>query len=213
MTPTLTYLTAIPPQPADGDPLMVLLHGRGADENDMLALARFFPEAMVVAPRAPFAAAPWGYGPGYAWYRFLGGVRPDPNHFQQSLEQLHTLLEAVPALLPVQPGPLFLGGFSQGGTVGLGYTLCHPDRVHTLLNLSGFLADHPAVQVTPAAVAHTRFYWPHGTLDTNVPYAYAQQGRARLLAANAFLAAPDYPMGHTIVQDEIEDIRELLRTI
>lgn len=209
----LTYHLTLPPQPADGDPLLVLLHGRGADESDMAPLARFFPDVMLVAPRAPFPAAPWGYGPGYAWYRYLGGVRPDPEHFQHSLDELHLLLEALPARLPVQPGPLILGGFSQGGTVSLGYTLCHPERVHTVLNLSGFLADHPAVKVTPQAVAYTRFYWPHGTLDGNVPYSYAQQGRAQLLAADAFLAAPDYPIGHTIVREEIDDIRELLRMI
>lgn len=209
----LTYQTALPSQPADGDPLLILLHGRGADETDMAALASFFPDVMVVAPRAPFPGAPWGYGPGYAWYRYLGGVRPDPHHYQHSLDELHALIEALPSRLPVQPGPLFLGGFSQGGTVSLGYTLCHPESVHTILNLSGFLADHPSVRVTPQAVAHTRIYWPHGTLDGSVPHAIAQQGRAQLLAADAFLAAPDYPMGHTIIRDEIDDIRELLRTI
>jgi phospholipase/carboxylesterase len=166
-----------------------------------------------VAPRAPFAAAPLGYGPGFAWYRYLGGARPDPDHFQHSLDELHTLLDALPSHLPVQPGPLFLGGFSQGGTVSLGYALGHPERIHTVLNLSGFLADHPAVKVTLQSVAHTRFYWPHGTLDANIPHTLAQQGRGQLLAADAFLAAPDYPIGHTINHDEIGDIRELLRTI
>lgn len=209
----LTYQIAFPTQPADGNPLLVLLHGRGADETDMAALARFFPDVTLVAPRAPFLAAPWGYGPGYAWYRYLGGVRPDPDHYQKSLDELHTLLLALPAQLPAPPGPLFLGGFSQGGAVSLGYALCHPEAIHTVLNLSGFLADHPSVRVTAQAVAHSRFYWPHGTLDANVPHAYAQQGRAQLLAANAFLAAPDYPIGHTIVRAEIDDIRELLRTI
>lgn len=209
----LTYQIAYPHQPVDGKPLLVLLHGRGADENDMLALAPFFSDVILVAPRAPFAALPLGYGPGFCWYRYLGGVRPDPEHFQHSLSELHALLDALPAQMPVQPGPLFLGGFSQGGTVSLGYTLCHPERVHTVLNLSGFLADHPAVQVTPQAVAHTRFYWPHGTLDANVPHAAAQKGRAELLGVNAFLAAPDYAIGHTISRAEIDDIRELLRTV
>ncbi len=213
MPSMLSYQIVLPPHPVADAPLLVMLHGRGADETDMLALAPFFPQATLVAPRAPFPAAPLGYGPGYAWYRYLGGARPDPDHFQHSLDELHALLDSLPSRLPLPPGPLFLGGFSQGGTVSLGYTLCHPERVHTILNLSGFLADHPAVQVTPQAVAHTRFYWPHGALDANIPHTLAQQGRAQLLAVDAFLAAPDYPIGHTITRAEIDDISELLRTI
>ena len=209
----LTHRIHLPEQPEDGMPLLVLLHGRGADETDLLALAPHLPPVLLVAPRAPFRAAPWGYGPGYAWYRFLGGVRPDPDHYQRSLDELDDLLAALPGALPVQPGPLFLGGFSQGGTVSLGYALSHPGRAHTVLNLSGFLADHPAVKVTPDTVGSARFYWPHGLLDRSVPHTYAQQGRGQLLAAGAYLAAPDYNIDHSLNREELEDIAELIRTV
>ncbi len=209
----LNFQTHLPTHPSDDPPLLVLLHGRGADESDMLALAPFFPDAIVVAARAPYPAASWGYGPGFAWYRYLGGVRPDPDHYQHSLDELDNLLDLLPGALPIRSGPLVLGGFSQGGTVSLGYALSHPGRVHTLLNLSGFLPDHPAVRVTPETIAVTRFYWPHGTLDPAVPFSYAQEGRAQLLATDACLVAPDYPIAHTLIRAEIDDIRELLRTI
>lgn len=209
----LSFQTRLPTHPNDAPPLLVLLHGRGADESDMLALAPFFPDAIVVAARAPYPSAPWGYGPGFAWYRYLGGVRPDPDHYQHSLDELDNLLDLLPRALPIPPGPLVLGGFSQGGTVSLGYTLSHPGRVHTVLNLSGFLPDHPAVRVTPETVAVTRFYWPHGALDPAIPFAYAQEGRAQILATGACLAAPDYPIAHTLIRAEIDDIRELLRTL
>lgn len=209
----LHYQTHIPENARDGMILMVLLHGRGADENDLLALAEFFPQAMVAAVRAPYHAGPWGYGPGFAWYRYLGGVRPDPDHLSHSVAALAELLDHLPSALPHRPGPLVLGGFSQGGTTSLAYALQHPGAVRTLLNLSGFLPDHPEVRVTAETVGDTCFYWPHGLSDPAIPHAYAQQGRAALRQAGACLAAPDYAIGHTIIREEIDDIVELLKTL
>ncbi|NIQ58758.1 MAG: hypothetical protein GWN71_36930, partial [Gammaproteobacteria bacterium] len=58
--------------------MLVLLHGRGADERDLSGLRAHLPPGLgLVLPRAPFPGAPWGYGPGWACYRFLpdaGGV-------------------------------------------------------------------------------------------------------------------------------------------
>ena len=209
----LFYRTHLPSDLEDDQPWLVLLHGRGAHEEDMLELSEFFPEYLIITPRAPFSARDWGYGPGYAWYRFLGGTIPDPDDFEQAQQALAELLDYLRSNLGVKPGPLFLGGFSQGGTMSLGYALRHPGSVGTVLNLSGFLADHPSVRVTPETVADTCFYWPHGLHDTAVPHALVQQGRSQLLAAGAQLAAPDYPMGHTIMIEEIDDIRELLRKL
>lgn len=208
----LSYRLHLPNAPTNDLPVLVLLHGRGADADASFGLARFFSDIIVLAPQAPYPAAPWGYGPGFAWYRFLGDTTPDPRHFEYSLTCLDEFLGALPSILPVRPGPLFLGGFSQGGTMSLGYTLAHPGAVHTVINLSGFLAAHPLVRATPETVASTRIYWPHGLYDTSVPHRTAVEGRQQLLAAGACLAAPDFPIDHTMVREEIADIRELLRT-
>lgn len=207
----LTYKMHLPAYPRDDQPLLVLMHGRGTDENDLLSLAEFFPDVLFVAPRAPYAGGPLGYGGGYAWYRYLGGTRPDPEHFEHSQSELLALLDHLPAALPVKPGPIFLGGFSQGGTMSLGFGLRNPGRARIVLNLSGFLPDHPSVQVSAETVADTCFYWPHGLHDPSVPFSFAEAGRAQLLAARACLAAPDYPIGHTIIREEIDDIVEIIK--
>jgi phospholipase/carboxylesterase len=190
----------------DGAPLIVLLHGRGSDKDDLMGLAPHMPsDAMVVAPRAPFPGAPWGYGAGWAWYRFLGRDRPEPDSFSTSLERLDVFLATLPDRLPVTPGPLTLGGFSQGGTLSLAYALTRPARVPSVLNFSGFLADHPAVAVTAEAVAGTRIFWGHGTRDPNIPFELALEGRARLEAAGAELESRDYEIGHWIDDQELRD--------
>lgn len=205
----LEFESRIPKDARDGAPLVVLLHGRGSDERDLMGLAPYLPaEAVVVAPRAPFAAAAWGYGPGWAWYRFLEGDRPEPETFETSQGALREFLEQLPEHLPVSPGPLVLGGFSQGGTMSLAHALRHPGDVPMVLNFSGFLADHPGVRLAPETVLGTRFFWGHGTQDPNIPFALAQKGRAALRAVGAELEARDYRMGHSIAPEELRDAVE-----
>jgi phospholipase/carboxylesterase len=182
----------------------VLLHGRGSDEHDLMGLAPGLPpDTMLVAPRAPFPGAPWGYGSGWAWYQFIGRNRPEPESFNASQQALREFLAELPGQLPVQPGPLVLGGFSQGGTMSLGYALSNPGAVPRVLNFSGFLADHPSVRATPETVRGTRFFWGHGMYDPSIPYSLASAGRALLNAAGADLATWDGPIGHGIAPEEL----------
>lgn len=208
----LRYDQHIPADVKDGAPVFVLLHGRGSHKGDLMGLQPYLlPEAMVVAPEAPFPGTAWGYGPGWAWYRFLGGNRPEPESFEASQQQLHTFLAALPGELPVKPGPVILGGFSQGGTMSLAYALRHPGAVPFAVNFSGFLADHPSVQATPEQVKGTRLFWGHGKQDPAIPFALAVEGRAILRQAGADLTARDYPIGHGIDPTELQDLVTWLR--
>ena len=207
----LTYETAVPKGVREGAPLVVLMHGRGSDRFDLLGLApAIAPGAVVVTPEAPWSGMPWGYGPGSAWYRFLGGDRPEPESFERSQRELAAFLEGVRAELPVRTGPLVLGGFSQGGVMAMAYALRHPGEVPWVMNFSGFLADHPSVRATAETVAGTRFFWGHGTMDPMIPFALAADGRRRLRDAGANLTARDYPIGHGISPDEAADARAWL---
>jgi phospholipase/carboxylesterase len=205
----LRYEQGVPDGVKEGAPLVVLLHGRGSDRFDLLGMApHLAPDAVVVTPEAPHSGLPWGYGPGWAWYRYLGGNRPEPESFEASQQALAEFLAQLPDRLPVRTGPLVLGGFSQGGTMSVAYALRNPGTAAAVLCFSGFLADHPSVRATPQAVAGTRFFWGHGTQDASIPFALGQEGRAALRAAGASLEARDYPIGHAISPDEAREARE-----
>src|SRR5688572_8809775 len=139
------------------------MHGRGADRFDLLGLRKRFPaDWTVISPEAPFPAAPWGYGPGSAWYRFLGRNRPEQESFSRSLDEVNALIAALPEMLGQKPRRIALGGFSQGGTLSIAYSIVYPRSVSDVINFSGFLADHPRVRVTADTVAGTRYFWGHG---------------------------------------------------
>lgn len=211
MNPAFTALIA---NGAPEAPVLVLLHGRGSDERDLFPIGReLHSDATIVSLRAPFEAAPWGYGPGWAWYRFVGGTTPEPDSFIAGQQALDGFFQELPARLgrDVAAGDLILGGFSQGGTSSLAYALRHPGAVRGVLVFSGFLATHPSVEATPERVGTTPIWWGHGTADAAIPYADAEVGQRALRAAGANLTAVSYPgMGHSISLPELKAAREWL---
>jgi phospholipase/carboxylesterase len=208
----LDFLKRVPPSAGDGSPVLVLLHGRGSHKGDLQSLGAILPpDGSLVTPQAPHPGTPWGYGPGWAWYRYLGEDHVDPDPLRVSLEALEGFLEALPDLLGFEPSPLVLGGFSQGGTASLAYALSRPGSAAGVVNLSGFLVS-PASQATPPeALGATPVFWGHGTQDPAVPFSLARRGRERLVEAQGRLDARDYPIGHWVSREEVEDLEGWLK--
>ena len=203
----------VPEGSVDGAPVAVLLHGRGSNGRDLLGLRAGLPEnTILVTPQAPHPAAPWGYGPGWAWYRYLGEDRVDTSTLEPSLEALDDVLRTLPARLPVKPGPVVLGGFSQGGTTSLAFALRHPGRVAGVMNLSGFLVDG-ALEAAGEGAASLRVFWGHGTADPAIPHEMAVRGRARLVGRGIEVTSHDYPMGHRIVAEELADVSRWMASL
>jgi phospholipase/carboxylesterase len=201
----LETLTHVPRPHESGNPTLVLLHGRGSNMHDLHQFARMLPETWnLVSPQAPFPGGPWGYGPGWAWYRYLAEDRVVEDTLGRSLEELELLLETLPDLLGTEPGPVVLGGFSQGGTTATAFALTHPGTIPMVLNFSGFVVDAASVPVSRETVEGTRFFWGHGLADPAIPFSLGARGRARLREAGADLETFDHPSGHTITLEELE---------
>ena len=194
----LTYSVSAGPDARDGSPVALLLHGRGAHRGDLQALRDRLPDDFVlVTPQAPHPGHPWGYGPGWAWYRYLAEDRVDEPTLEASLGLLDGFVDQLAPALPVTPGHLFLGGFSQGGTTSVAWALSRPGRVDGVLNFSGFLVDG-AVTADLGHAPSVPIFWGHGTRDPNIPFALAEKGRARLDGAGARITTVDAEIGHWI---------------
>lgn len=191
-----------------GGPVMVLLHGRGADRHDLRGLHRHLPEGTtLVTPEAPHPGSPWGYGPGWAWYRYVEEDRVVEPTLADSLARLDTFIDALPGFVGHTPEAIYLGGFSQGGTTALAWALTRPGRVRGVVMLSGFLVDAPdLVAVTPEVATGLDVFWGHGLADPAIPHALALRGRQRLSEAGARVTSHDYPMGHQVAPEELRDL-------
>lgn len=217
MTAVLDHLLHVPEGAVEGAPVAVLLHGRGSHRGDLQGLASLLPPATVlVTPEAPHPGSPWGYGPGWAWYRYAGEDRVEWDTLSESLVALDGFLDALPSLLPFRPGPLFLGGFSQGGTTSLAWALtrrARSPRVTGVLNFSGFLAAVPEVEEHLGSAKGLEVFWGHGVRDPNIPHPLAVRGRARLAEAGARLESRDYAIGHWIEPEEMADATAWLEAV
>jgi phospholipase/carboxylesterase len=193
--------------PTDAPPtVVVLLHGRGSDKGDLQGLRPLLPAAWtLVTPRAPFPGAPWSYGPGYAWYRYVEEDRVVTETLEESLGLVDEFLDGLPQIVGAAPGRIVLGGFSQGGTMSLAYALSRPHAVAAALNFSGFLAASVDLDETGSTPPRTPIFWGHGTGDPAIPLALAERGRNRLRRAGARLLTRDYRIGHWIAAEEVAE--------
>jgi len=194
----LAHLT----RPAAGPPhgALVLLHGRGTDERDLLPLADALdPERRLVAvtPRGP-----WTFPgqPGAHWYRVQHVGFPDEETFSAMYARVGAWLDALPDALGVPWERTVLGGFSQGAAtsfaLGLGAGRPTPAGI---LALSGFIPSVPGFE--PALHGRDGFHVAlgHGAADPVIPVDFARQAHERLLAAGGDVLYHETPgMGHTI---------------
>ena len=134
-----------------GRPLLVLLHGYGADERDLFGLLPYLPDRFVVAAvRAPLA--PPFPTPGYSWYPIEGLDGRDPAHVTSAAHQLLAWTDAA-ASVDTSIGLL---GFSQGAAVALQAMRLEPSRFAFTVNLSGYVT--PGELPRDAELADVRIF-------------------------------------------------------
>jgi phospholipase/carboxylesterase len=126
-------------------PLVVLLHGRGSHEREIIGLVDLLPEGPAYAAvRAPIAE-----GGGYAWFANRGIGRPVPKSLRCTMDWFRDWLDAVaPAGRPV-----VLIGFSGGAAFAGGLLLDEPARFAGAALLAGTLPFDGGVPATPGRLA------------------------------------------------------------
>lgn len=142
-------------------PLVVLLHGRGSDESEILSLAPHLPAGVeYAAVRAPIAE-----GGGYAWFANRGIGRPVASSLQATMGWFRLWLDAVaPAGRPV-----ILVGFSGGAAFAGGLALADPARYAGAAILYGTLPFDADVPVDTGRLAHLPVFLAQGETDTVIP--------------------------------------------
>ncbi len=170
-------------RPADGDPegILVLHHGRGADELDLLGLGDVLDPRRrlhVVTPRAPLELPGWL---GYHWYVVPRVGYPDPETFRTAYRELARFHDEVWERTGLTPERTVLGGFSMGSVmsyaVGLG-----PDRPAPagLLVFSGFVPVVAGWDPDVSGRAGLRAFVAHGRRDPVMDVAFARRARELL---------------------------------
>jgi phospholipase/carboxylesterase len=192
-------------RPAAGEAqgALVLLHGRGADENDLFPLLDVLdPERRFdgFCPRGPLSLPPGGAH----WYIVPRVGYPDPATFTTSYREASEWLDSLPH------ERIVLGGFSQGAVMSyaLGLGTGRP-RPAAIAAFSGFIPQVEGWELDlakpfpPVAIGH-------GTFDPIISVEFGRAARDTLVGAGADVLYKEYPLPHTLDPDFLAEVRDWL---
>lgn len=207
---SLLYLTV---EPDDYDaslqyPLFILLHGFGANMQDLASLAPAINrEGYVYAcPQAPMTFQIMPGMVGYGWTP--RGAEATPEDIRNAEDALDTFFVEIMEKYQVSPGNVILSGFSQGGGMTYRCGLRQPNLFAGLAVLSGTMPDAESLRARLPEARNQPLFVAHGTVDSVLPI---ERGRA----AHEFLEAEgyqpqykEYPMAHEISPEVLGDLVE-----
>ncbi len=197
-----------------GEPLeaataaMILAHGRGSSADDILTLTDYF-DAPGFAYLAPQAA-------NHTWYPypFLMPTTQNEPFLSSALDTLAQLVDhLVRAGLPTEK--IMLLGFSQGACLSVEFAARHPQRYGGVVGLSGGLIGPEGSSFEyEGSLAGTPVFLGCSDVDFHIPQERVQETTRALRQMGADVTERFYPgMVHTINQDEIDTVREMMATL
>jgi phospholipase/carboxylesterase len=203
---TLEHVVRPPGVASDRPPMALLLHGLGADEQDLFGLAPFLdPRLLVVSARAPQEVPPMGY----SWFDIDWSEVPPRIDFQQVVESRDAVLRLVGEAAGTHgadPSRVWLVGFSQGASMAAACALARPEMLRGIVAHSGRIARR-AVPPPPApGLAGFPVLWQHGRADPVVPVAFGREARDVLGGLGLRLDYREYPIGHEISEESLRDL-------
>ena len=203
-------------RPASGSAagLLVLHHGRGTDEQDLLGLADVLDPKRrlhVVTPRAPLTLPGW---PGYHWYVVPRVGYPDPDTFHASFAKLAGFHDELWERTGLTPAQTVLGGFSMGSVMSYSTGLS-ADRPQPagLLIFSGFI---PRVERWEPDLSRSDMpvFIAHGRQDPIMSIDFAREARATLEGAGFAVEYHESDAAHFIDPDHVPSaVRWLADTV
>ncbi|HLM50079.1 MAG TPA: phospholipase [Solirubrobacteraceae bacterium] len=188
-------------RPAAGDPegLLVLHHGRGADEHDLLGLGDVLDpnrRLHVLTPRAPLTLPGW---PGQHWYVVPRVGFPDPDTFHAAFDALARFHDAAWERTGLTPGQTVLGGFSMGSVMSyaLGLAAARPAPAG-LLAFSGFVPTVDGWAPDLASRQGLRAFIAHGRRDPVMAIDFARRAETLLEEGGLDVEYHESDAGHHI---------------
>ncbi len=206
---SLNYIMSIPSGRTGAMPLVVVLHGRGADANDLADIA-----PMIDSPegyRFAFANASKPFEPypgmtfGWTWF---DGWPPTPQSIAESRAKLLAFLDEIVDRYPPEGGKLLLAGFSQGGMMSLdvGFRTKQPLRGIVVMSGAIYEAELPDLRAhrdIPVLIVH-------GTDDDMIPVIAARRTRRVLEEHGIELEYHEFAMGHHVTEESMRVVADFI---
>ena len=209
----LHYLIQEPKVKHDKNPLLLLLHGYGSNEEDLFSFASELPnDSYVISVRAPYDLQPYGH----AWYAIHFDA--DENKFsdnvqaKQSVELIAGFIDEIVKQYPIDAKNVTLIGFSQGAILSYATALTYPEKVAKVVALSGYFNQEIMPEVIDTkAISHLKFFVSHGSVDQVIPIDWARKAKPALENLGLEVEYQEYPVGHGVAPQNFFDFKNWLQ--
>ena len=208
----LHYLVQEPKVKHDKNPLLLLLHGYGSNEEDLFSFAPELPDDnYVISVRAPYDLQPYGH----AWYAIHFDA--DENKFsdnvqaKQSVEIIASFIDEIVKQYPIDTENVTLIGFSQGAILSYATALTYPEKISKVVALSGYFNQEILPEVIDTkAISHLKFFVSHGSVDQVIPVDWARKAKPALENLGLEVEYQEYPIGHGVSPKNFFDFKNWL---
>lgn len=210
---SLHYVIREPKTKKDKNPLLLLLHGYGSNEEDLFSFASELPEAYyVVSVRAPYDLM---YG-SYAWYAIDFDANEnkfsDLTQARLSRDLIAGFIDELLAKYAIDPQSVTLVGFSQGSILSYAVALSYPEKISRVVAMSGYLsADMATEDYAKNDFSKLRIFSSHGTADQVIPVDWARKTKPALDQLKIANVYKEYAVGHGVAPQNFFDFREWLK--
>lgn len=211
-TGIFNYLIQQPKEIQEKNPLIILIHGYGSNEEDLFSFAPELPEnAFIVSVQAPYQVPPYGF----AWYAI--SFDANMNKFSddaQAIKSRDLLVEFIDELCvkyPIDQKDVNIIGFSQGAILSYALAVTYPEKVNKVVALSGYFnADIMQPKADLTAYDHLKIFGSHGTVDQVIPVEWARKSVDLLKPYAISFQYKEYPVGHGVAPQNFYDLKAFL---
>ncbi|MFV8270197.1 alpha/beta hydrolase [Flavobacterium sp. GT2N3] len=212
MNLSLEYKIREPKIKLDKNPLILLLHGYGSNEEDLFSFATELPdEYYIISARAPYDLQ---YG-SYAWYAI--NFDADQNKFSDheqakvSRDLIAGFIDELIANYPIDETQIALIGFSQGSILSYAVALSNPEKVQKVVAMSGYLnLEIMADNYLKNNFTNLKIFASHGTVDQVIPVEWARKTPAIIENLGINITYKEYPVGHGVAPQNFYDFKNWL---
>jgi predicted esterase len=199
----LGFVHRFVPPASPGVPTLLLLHGTGGDEDDLIQLGTLLlPGAAMLSPRGKVLehGAP-------RWFRRLAlGVFDEADLIRRTRE-LSTFVGAAAAAYELDPKRIIAVGFSNGANIAASMFLLHPGVLRAGVLLRAMVPFEPE---TLPDLSGVPIYIASGRFDPMIPAANAERLAAMFEEAGAEVRLAWDDQGHNLAPDEVDAARRWL---
>ena len=211
---SLHHVVREPKVKKDKNPMLLLLHGYGSNEEDLFSFANELPdEYYVISARAPYDMM---YN-SFAWYAI--NFDADENKFsdieeaQSSRVLIATFIDEVVKNYAIDANDVTVIGFSQGSILSYAVALSYPQKVQRVVAMSGYLNTEMADENYRAKdFSNLKIFASHGTVDQIIPVDWARNSIPKIKALGIDIVYKEYPVGHGVAPQNFFDLKNWLQS-